>query len=363
MNYMQAEKIFDLNPEQKQAVKYTEGPLLVLAGAGTGKTLVLINRIAYILQEGKATNHQILATTFTNKAATEMKERVFKLYPCNLPWLGTFHSIACKMLRIHAGAVRLSENFLILDADDQVKLIKTIMSDLNIDSKEIKPKAMGSIIQKWKDLALLPDQVMANHIKSDFHKVALKIYKSYQTKLAFIGAVDFGDLLLKTVELFKNNPSVLESYQNKFRYIMVDEYQDTNTVQYMWLTMLAQKSHNICCVGDDDQSIYGWRGAEIGNILRFENDFTGAKVVKLEQNYRSTGHILKAASSIIANNDTRHSKTLWTKIKSNEKVVIKSFWNDREEGEFIAKEKNVKIIIMQEICIRFLLGLYFKRGY
>lgn len=331
-------KALALNAAQKQAVEATEGPLLVLAGAGTGKTLVLINRIVHILQQNKASHSQILATTFTNKAANEMRIRIFNMHPYQLPWLGTFHSIASKILRINAAAANLSENFSILDADDQTKLVKIIMSDLNIDSKQFNPKIVAATIQRWKDISLGPDQVTNTDLKSEFQRVSFRVYKVYQSKLSLMDAVDFGDLLLKNIEIFRKNAAILESYQANFKYLMVDEYQDTNTAQYIWLRMLAQPRHNICCVGDDDQSIYGWRGAEVGNILRFEEDFQEAQIVKLEQNYRSTGNILKAASSLIANNNMRHGKTLWTEAKSEGKVVIKSCWNDKEEANFIANE-------------------------
>ncbi len=335
---LEEEKIIvNLNDAQKEAVQHTEGPLLILAGAGTGKTLVLINRILHILQQNKASNTQILATTFTNKAAREMQERILTMYPYILPWLGTFHSVAAKILRINAELLGLSNNFSILDAEDQVKLVKNIMSDLNIDSKQFNPKLIVGIIQKWKDIVLSPGEVLASDIKSEIHSVAHRIYKRYQDKLNLMDAVDFGDLLLKNINLFNNNSNVLEMYQDSFKYVMVDEYQDTNMAQYVWLRMLAQPRNNICCVGDDDQSIYGWRGAEIGNILKFEDDFKESKIIKLEQNYRSTNHILKAASNLIANNSMRHRKTLWTNLDSETKVTIKSCYNDKEEAEFIAQ--------------------------
>jgi len=328
----------NLNPVQMQAVLHTEGPLLVLAGAGTGKTMVLINRILHILKEGKAQAHEILATTFTNKAASEMQERIFREIPHKIHWLGTFHSIAAKILRIHGSVLNLSETFSILDVDDQHRLLKSIVSDLDLDAKQYDPKIVGSVIQKWKDQALSPSQVTNSDLKSEFHRVTLRIYKVYQEKLTAMDSVDFGDLLLKNIEIFKMKPDLLESYQEKFKYIMVDEYQDTNTSQYIWLRMLAQGRHNICCVGDDDQSIYSWRGARVGNILRFEEDFTNARLIKLEQNYRSTQHILKAASTLISNNTMRHDKTLWTDQQSNQKILIKACWSDKEEGQFIAHQ-------------------------
>ena len=328
----------ELNSKQQEAVDCMDGPLLILAGAGTGKTLALINRVVNILKSEKANPAEILAVTFTNKAANEMQERISRLLPLRLKWLGTFHSIAAKILRIHSDAARLSSTFSIIDMDDQLRVAKSIMQDLNIDNKQFNPKVICSIIQRWKDLALNPEDVSKADLKTDYHSKAQRVYKEYQEKLTANDSVDFGDLLLMNINLFRRNPEILEYYQNLFKYILVDEYQDTNTVQYIWLRMLAQKRQNICCVGDDDQSIYGWRGAEIGNILKFEEDFPGAKIIKLEQNYRSTNHILGAASSLIANNNMRHSKTLWTNTKSEEKIITKSFFNDKEEANFIARE-------------------------
>ena len=334
-----------LNLTQDEAVKHTEGPLLILAGAGTGKTLVLINRIVHILREGKALPHQILATTFTNKAAGEIRERIFNLIPQMLPWVGTFHSIAAKILRSYPNVMNLSSRFTILDADDQVKLIKSIMGDLNIDSKKFEPKVMNSIIQRWKDLALKPDRISNSDLKSEFQRTALKIYTAYNKKLEALDAVDFGDLLMSNIEIFRKTPEILEQYQEDFKYIMVDEYQDTNVAQYMWLRMLTHPRNNLCCVGDDDQSIYGWRGAEVGNILKFDQHFPNAKVIKLEQNYRSTHHILRAASALIANNSMRHDKTLWTDQSAGQerKIIIRSCWNDKEEANFIANEIKPKL--------------------
>ena len=328
----------DLNIVQKEAVDHIEGPVLILAGAGTGKTFVLINRITNILHNNKAVAEQILATTFTNKAASEMRARIFNMSSYSLPWLGTFHSLSAKILRLDGHLIGIAPNFSILDASDQEKLIKSIMYDLNIDTKQFSPSIISNIIQRWKDLALLPENVTSLNTKNPINSFALKIYIQYQKRLAMMDSVDFGDLLLMNILLFKNQPIILEKYQSMFRYIMVDEYQDTNAAQYIWLRMLAQSKSNICCVGDDDQSIYGWRGAEVGNILKFPEHFPSAKIIKLEQNYRSTPHILKAASGVIANNSMRHGKTLWTDKKSENMVQVVSCWNDKEEGNFIANE-------------------------
>lgn len=328
----------DLNAKQQEAVNCMDGPLLILAGAGTGKTLVLISRIVNILRCDKAYPSEMLAVTFTNKAANEMQERISQLIPLQLKWLGTFHSIAAKILRLNADKANLSSSFSIIDMDDQFRVIKSIMHEMDIDSKQFNPKLVSNIIQRWKDMGLNPEDVSRSDLKTDYDHKSYKIYYAYRDKLSSNDSVDFGDLLLMNLNLFRRHPEVLEHYQNTFKYILVDEYQDTNTSQYIWLRMLAQKQKNICCVGDDDQSIYGWRGAEVGNILKFEDDFPGAAVIKLEQNYRSTQHILKAAASLIANNGMRHDKTLWTETKSHEKIIVKSFFNDKEEANFIAKE-------------------------
>lgn len=334
-------KPISLNDVQREAVLHTEGPLLILAGAGTGKTSVIINRVGHILTERLASASEILATTFTNKASKEMRDRIFNIVPYEMPWLGTFHSIAAKILRLHHDVVALSSTFSIIDSDDQIKLIKRIIVDLNIDPSQYNYKIIHNTIQRWKDLSLFPEQVSESDIKSDCDRIALQVYRSYQPKLGLMDAVDFGDILIKNIEIFRKDPNVLAYYQGKFKYIMVDEYQDTNAAQYIWLRMLVQPRNNICCVGDDDQSIYGWRGAEIGNILRFEEDFPNAKLVKLEQNYRSTKHILNVASSLISHNRIRHGKTLWTSQDSNssdQKVYIKSCWNDKQEAQFIANK-------------------------
>ncbi|MBP9791805.1 MAG: UvrD-helicase domain-containing protein [Rickettsiales bacterium] len=326
------------NPQQREAMQHIDGPLLVLAGAGTGKTLVLVNRIANIIAQNKAAPWQILAVTFTNKAANEMSERIFSLANQRISWLGTFHSIAAKILRNHAELVKLNSNFTILDVDDQLKMVKLTMEELNLDTKAISPKIIYSLIQQWKEKAITPTKLSNSDIFSDTEAQARKIYKAYQERMISNNVVDFGDLLLKNLDIFRESPEIVAKYHDIFKYILVDEYQDTNAVQYLWLRILAQQHHNICCVGDDDQSIYGWRGAEVGNILRFEQDFPNSKIVKLEQNYRSTNHILDAATTLISYNKNRYQKTLWTDTKSDEKIRIKSFWRDREESDFIASE-------------------------
>jgi DNA helicase-2/ATP-dependent DNA helicase PcrA len=325
-----------LNPSQQEAVISTEGPLLVLAGAGTGKTRVLTTRIAHILRKKLVKPSEILAVTFTNKAAREMEERVKSLVDCTGIWLGTFHSIAAKILRAHAHALNLTSYFSIIDASDQLQLIKNLLQQENIDPKVTPAKIILAIISKWKDKGLTPDRLSQSDLKSEADHIARNIYHKYQKSLIDSNSVDFGDLLLYNNILFLNHPEILSHYQTQFKYILIDEYQDTNIVQYIWVRMLAEKYKNICCVGDDDQSIYSWRGAEISNILRFEKDFRGAKVIKLEQNYRSTMEILSAAASVISNNKVRHDKTLWTSDEGGEKIRIVSCWNDKEEARFIA---------------------------
>jgi DNA helicase-2/ATP-dependent DNA helicase PcrA len=328
-----------LNIEQADAVENTEGPLLVLAGAGTGKTKVLTHRIANILSKGVFPS-QILAVTFTNKAAKEMSERVAGITAGRSDglWLGTFHSIGAKILRRHAEAVGLKSNFTIIDTSDQLRLIKQIFSDHSIDEKRWDPKAFLGIVNRWKDRALSPDKVSANDIYDFAGGKTLELYEDYQSRLRTLNAADFGDLLLHNITIFNNYPDILSDYHRRFQYILVDEYQDTNVAQYLWLRLLAQKNKNICCVGDDDQSIYGWRGAEVGNILRFEKDFPGAAVVRLERNYRSTSHILSAASAVIANNSDRLGKTLWTEGNEGEPIKVMSCWDDKEEASQIADE-------------------------
>jgi DNA helicase-2/ATP-dependent DNA helicase PcrA len=328
----------NLNKAQLEAVNCVDGPLLVLAGAGTGKTKVLTSRIAHIIHKGNAFPSQVLAVTFTNKAAREMFERINREINAEGLWLGTFHSIAAKILRRHAELVGLNSNFNIIDVDDQIRLLKNILIDLNFDEKKYPAKLILNIIQKWKDLGLTPEKVSAEDLVSFAHNVAIKAYKVYQERLRNICSVDFGDLLLFNLIIFTNHPHILTEYQRKFRYILVDEYQDTNVSQYLWLRVLAQSHKNICCVGDDDQSIYGWRGAEVGNILRFGEDFPGANIVRLEQNYRSTNHILAVASNLIANNSERLGKTLWTEQKEGEVVKVVSLWDEKDEASFIAQE-------------------------
>jgi len=336
MNSMTPPYLDDLNPEQRSAVESMNGPVLILAGAGTGKTRVLTTRMAHILACGLAYPSQILAVTFTNKAATEMRERVGTLLGHSTEglWLGTFHSIAVRILRRHAEVVGLHSNFTILDTDDQQRLIKQILQAEGVDEGKNPPRMVLAVINAKKDRVEFP---------VDIDKISSKnwidrIYSLYQERLKTLNAVDFGDLLLHCIYLFQNNPEILRSYQSQFHYIMVDEYQDTNTAQYLWLRLLAQGYNNICCVGDDDQSIYGWRGAEIGNILRFEKDFPGATIVRLEQNYRSTTFILGAASGLIEKNKGRLGKTLWTQTDGGEKVLIRGTWDSEDEARFIGDE-------------------------
>lgn len=335
-----------LNPEQRAAVEATEGPVLVLAGAGTGKTRVLTTRIAHILMTKRAFPSQMLAVTFTNKAAAEMRARVAKLLfgpqadekQSAALWLGTFHSIGAKILRRHAELVGLTPTFTILDDDDQQRLIKALLADNNIDHTKFPTRAVLGIIQGWKDRGLVHSKINEQPGIYTLAQVAAKIYPVYQNRLRALNCCDFGDLLLHNLTIFSEHPDVLQSYAERFRYILVDEYQDTNVAQYMWLRLLAIAHKNLCCVGDDDQSIYGWRGAEVGNILKFEVDYPGAKIVRLERNYRSTGHILKAASGLIANNTERLGKTLWTEDDAGGAVRIKSIWDDTEEARFIGEE-------------------------
>lgn len=325
-----------LNEAQQKAVYKTEGPLLVLAGAGTGKTKVLTTRISHILAENLAMPGQILAVTFTNKAAGEMRQRVEQMVGGRAEglWLGTFHSIALRMLRQHPELVGLKSDFTIIDQDDALRLVKQIMAENNIDDKQLPPKAVLSTIERFKDRALDPKKAAGERAEGSI----LKIYEAYQRRMLTLGVVDFGDLLMHCINLLRENPQVLEEYHRRFRYILVDEYQDTNVAQYLWLRLLAQESHNICCVGDDDQSIYGWRGAEIENILRFEKDFTGAEIIRLEQNYRSTQHILAAAAALIANNKSRLGKTLFCEENSGDKVKLVSLWDEQSEARYVGQE-------------------------
>ncbi|WP_320177477.1 UvrD-helicase domain-containing protein [Roseovarius pacificus] len=331
----------DLNPEQRAAVEALDGPVLMLAGAGTGKTKALTTRIVHLLNTGSARPNEILAVTFTNKAAREMKERVGRMLGEaveGMPWLGTFHSICVKLLRRHAELVDLKSNFTILDTDDQVRLLKQLIQAAGIDDKRWPARQLAGIIDNWKNRAWTPDTVPAGEA-SAFDGKAPALYRQYQTRLRELNAVDFGDLLLHVVTIFQQHADVLAQYQRWFRYILVDEYQDTNVAQYLWLRLLAGGHRNICCVGDDDQSIYGWRGAEVGNILRFEKDFPGATVIRLEQNYRSTEHILKAASHVIRGNEARLDKELWTDAgKKGHKVQLIGHWDGEEEARWVGEK-------------------------
>jgi DNA helicase II / ATP-dependent DNA helicase PcrA len=355
-----------LNPEQRAAVETLDGPVLVLAGAGTGKTRVLTTRIAHILSLGRARPSEILAVTFTNKAAREMKTRIGMMVGQaveGMPWLGTFHSIGVKILRRHAELVGLKPDFTILDVDDQIRLLKQLLAAENIDEKRWPARVLANMIDGWKNRGLTPDQVPAGEGAAFASGRGQALYRDFQLRLKALNAADFGDLLLETIRLFREQPDVLRQYQQRFRYILVDEYQDTNVAQYLWLRLLAQRAghatgavpsppagegrsvpmagappKNICCVGDDDQSIYGWRGAEVDNILRFEHDFPGATVIRLERNYRSTGHILAAASHLIAHNEGRLGKTLRTEDEPGEKVAVTGAWDSEEEARAIGEE-------------------------
>ena len=330
----------DLNEGQNAAVMAMDGPVVVLAGAGTGKTRVLTTRLAHILMTGRAAPAQVLAVTFTNKAAREMKDRVAAILrrPVEGWWLGTFHSLAARMLRRHAGLVGLVPGFTIIDTDDQVRLIKQILRAEDIDDKKWPARAVLGAIERWKDRGLGPGQVTAAQAGELAGGRALEIYRLYQERLRVLQACDFGDLLLHMLTVLREHPDVLEDYHRQFRYLLVDEYQDTNVAQYLFLRLLAQGHRNICCVGDDDQSIYGWRGAEVGNILRFETDFPGARVVRLERNYRSTGRILAAADGLIAHNRDRLGKTLWTVGEEGAKLRVRGLWDGEAEARFVGDE-------------------------
>src|SRR5436190_3907511 len=385
-----------LNPEQREAVETLDGPVLVLAGAGTGKTRVLTTRIAHILSLGRARPHELLSVTFTNKAAREMKLRLGQMLGHaveGMPWLGTFHSIGGRILRFHAELAQLKSNFTVLDVDDQVRLLKQLLQAENIDDKRWPARMLAGLIDGWKNRGLTPAQVPAGEAAVFGNGKGGKLYASYQERLKILNAADFGDLLLENIRLFREHPDVLRQYQGRFKFILVDEYQDTNVAQYLWLRLLSQapspskaqalsavipgleeendaemrieesgdqspqdsgsgaSDHpgmtlaqsqaplkNICCVGDDDQSIYGWRGAEVDNILRFDHDFPGAKVIRLERNYRSTGHILAAASHLIAHNEGRLGKTLRTEDVDGEKVTVTGSWDSEEEARAIGEE-------------------------
>ena len=330
-----------LNPEQRAAVEATEGPVLVLAGAGTGKTRVLTTRLAHILATGRAKPWELLSVTFTNKAAKEMRERITHIIGPQaegLRWLGTFHAIAAQILRRHAELVGLKSNYTILDTDDQERLIKQLLEAENIDAKRWTPKTLAGLIDHWKNRGWTPEKLPPAEGAHFANNKGQKLYQAYQDRLKVLNACDFGDLLLHNLTIFMSHPDVLADYHERFRYILVDEYQDTNIAQYLWLRLLAQKRQNVCCVGDDDQSIYGWRGAEVDNILRFERDFPGATVIRLERNYRSTSHILAAASGLIAANKGRLGKTLWTEQNGGEKVIVRGVWDGEAESRLIADE-------------------------
>ena len=347
LNYLK-----NLNSNQKKAVLNLDGPCLIVAGAGSGKTKVLTTKVAHIVKEGKALPNQILCVTFTNKAAKEMKDRVSKILSnqdTGLPWFGTFHSICAKILRKHASAVNLSSNFTIIDQDDQVKLIKNICKAENIDIKEVAPKYVLSAIDKWKNNGLIPAKVIPN--KKNFNESGiLKIYKIYQQKLLDLNACDFGDLIMHTVIIFEKNKDILSIYSNNFKYMLVDEYQDTNFIQNKWLNLLTHKFKNICCVGDDDQSIYSWRGAEIKNFLNFKHEYKNTKIIKLEENYRSTQNILSTASKLISYNEDRLGKRLWTSGEEGELVKVNCYKNAKEEAI------NISDIIEQKLKDKFSLN-------
>src|SRR3954462_11845971 len=332
-----------LNKEQRQAVEAVDGPVLVLAGAGTGKTRVLTTRLAHILATRRAWPGQILCVPFTNKAAREMKERIGALIGGvveGMQWLGTFHSIGAKMLRRHAELAGLKSNFTILDTDDQLRLLKQLIEAENIDDKRWPARTLAAMIDAWKNRGLNPSDVSEGEAQGYAFGKGKLLYHQYQERLKSLNAADFGDLLLSTLNILKTHPDILADYRDRFRYMLVDEYQDTNVVQYLWLKILARGDGlaNICVVGDDDQSIYGWRGAEVENILRFERDFPGAKVIRLERNYRSTPVILGAASGLIAANKGRLGKTLWTEGDPGEKIKVQGVWDAEEEARNVAGE-------------------------
>ena len=340
-----SEYLKNLNKAQKEAVLHIDGPLLIVAGAGSGKTKVLTSRIAHIIKEKKAFPNQILSVTFTNKAAKEMQNRVcsiLNLEATGLSWLGTFHSICAKLLRKHASAVGLSSNFTIIDTDDQTRLIKNICKAENIDIKQLAPKYILSIIDRWKNKGFYPNEVIVN--KNDiFEKTVLPLYKIYQQKLLDLNACDFGDLILHVVKILERNLDIRKIYSNNFKYILVDEYQDTNYIQSRWLYLLSEKHKNLCCVGDDDQSIYSWRGAEIKNFLEFDQVYKNSKVIRLEENYRSSQNILSVASNLIANNQNRIGKTLKTTMEEGDLVKLNCFKNGKDEAIGIADEIEKKL--------------------
>jgi len=335
----------NLNEPQKEAVLHLDGPLLIVAGAGSGKTKVLTSRIANIIKEKKAFPNQILAVTFTNKAAKEMQNRVSNILgsaATGLSWLGTFHSICAKLLRKHASAANLNSNFTIIDADDQIRLIKNICKAENIDIKQLSPRFILAIIDRWKNKGYYPSEVIINK-KDIYEKTILPLYKIYQQKLTDLNSCDFGDLILHTVKILENYSDIREIYSNNFKYILVDEYQDTNFIQSRWLNLLSEKNKNICCVGDDDQSIYSWRGAEIKNFLEFDQVYENTKVIRLEQNYRSSQNILSVASNLIANNQNRVGKTLTTTMEEGDLVQLNCFKNGKDEAIGVSDEIEKKI--------------------
>ena len=347
--------LLNLNEKQQEAVLHLKGPLLIVAGAGSGKTKVLTSRIVHIIRSHKAFSSQILAVTFTNKAAKEMQIRVSKLLrqeATGLPWLGTFHSISAKILRKHADAVKLRSNFTIIDQDDQIRLIKNICKVENIDIKKISPKYILSVIDRWKNKGYYPDDVILKK-KEVLEKNFLAIYKIYQQKLIDLNSADFSDLILHTVKIFKNYEDIRSIYSKKFKYILVDEYQDTNYIQSEWLKYLAKENKNICCVGDDDQSIYSWRGAEIKNFLEFDRIYDGTKIIRLEKNYRSTQNILNVASKLIENNQNRVGKTLYTNQEDGELITLDCFRNVKDEATEISSsiEKFNKKNSLNDIAI------------
>ncbi len=336
----------NLNKAQKDAVLHIDGPLLIVAGAGSGKTKVLTSRIAHIIKEKRAFPNQILSVTFTNKAAKEMQTRVSKILgstATGLSWLGTFHSICVKILRKHAKAANLNSNFTIIDTDDQIRLIKNICKSENIDIKQLAPRFILAIIDRWKNKGYYPSEVVVNN-KDLYEKTILPLYKIYQQKLIDLNSCDFGDLILHTVKILENYPDIRKIYSNNFKYILVDEYQDTNFIQSKWLNLLSEKHNNLCCVGDDDQSIYSWRGAEIKNFLEFDQVYDNTKVIRLEQNYRSSQNILSVASNLISNNENRVGKTLTTTMEDGDLVKLNCFKNGKDEAIGISDEieKNIK---------------------
>lgn len=339
-DFVDADYLHGLNKAQLEAVTSLEGPVMMLAGAGTGKTRALTTRLAHIVKLGLAQPWEILAVTFTNKAAKEMRERTASLVGGEagegLRWLGTFHAISAMMLRYHAEMAGLRPNFTILDADDQIRLCKQLIEAHGLDSKRWPARLFAGLLDNWKNKALTPDKVPQDDAFSFGDGKAIELYREYQQRLEILNAVDFGDLLLRVIQMFQANPDLLAGYQERLRYILVDEYQDTNVAQYLWLRLLSQKSKNICVVGDDDQSIYGWRGAQIDNILRFESDFPGAKIVRLEQNYRSTKPILAAAAHLINANQSRLGKTLWTEQEGGETVTVCGLWDGEAEARMVS---------------------------